>query len=140
MSDPYRAGDRNRGESVWDVYYRDSDGDRPCVTMHDSGLWGRSAEDAARWLARALSATMPGCTCRVICDCGALVGTTPGCEGCAEHNVECSPPGPVIGLADVGDHDNPDWRLTVTTPGERTIIMPSYADAPEIAAEIESRS
>jgi hypothetical protein len=40
---------------------------------------------------RAMNATMPGCTCRVICCCGALVGTTPGCETCAEHNGECLP-------------------------------------------------
>lgn len=38
---------------------------------------------------RAMNATMPGCTCPVICCCGALVGTTPGCETCAAHNVEC---------------------------------------------------
>jgi len=38
---------------------------------------------------RAMNATMPTCTCRVICGCGALVGTTPGCETCMEHNGEC---------------------------------------------------
>lgn len=39
--------------------------------------------------ARAMNATMPCCTCRVICCCGALVGTTSGCETCEEHNAEC---------------------------------------------------
>lgn len=44
--------------------------------------------DALRYV-RAMNATMQGCTCRVICCCGALVGTTSGCETCAEHNGEC---------------------------------------------------
>ena len=46
-------------------------------------------EPDARHYVRAMNATMPCCTCRVICDCGALVGTTSGCEGCMEHNGEC---------------------------------------------------
>lgn len=43
----------------------------------------------------ALNATMPGCTCPVICrQCGAApIGnpenTSPGCESCTEHRVEC---------------------------------------------------
>ena len=38
---------------------------------------------------RAMNATMPTCTCRVICYCGALAGTTSDCETCMEHNGEC---------------------------------------------------
>lgn len=46
-------------------------------------------EDDALHYVRAMNATMPICTCRVICCCGALVGTTSGCETCMEHNGEC---------------------------------------------------
>lgn len=49
---------------------------------------GENELDALHYV-RAMNATMPGCTCRVICCCGALVGTTSGCETCAEHTVEC---------------------------------------------------
>lgn len=48
-----------------------------------------SAELDALHYVRAMNATMPGCTCRVICHCGALVGSTSGCESCMEHNGEC---------------------------------------------------
>jgi hypothetical protein len=51
---------------------------------------GENELDALHYV-RAMNAEMPGCTCRVICCCGALVGTTPGCETCAEHNGECMP-------------------------------------------------
>ena len=50
---------------------------------------GGDPDPEARHYVRAMNATMPGCTCRIVCCCGALVGTTPGCETCAEHNVEC---------------------------------------------------
>lgn len=53
---------------------------------------GEDELDALHYV-RAMNATMPGCTCRVICCCGQLVGTTSGCETCAEHNVECTPDG-----------------------------------------------
>jgi hypothetical protein len=46
-------------------------------------------EDDALHYVRAMNAEMPICTCRVICCCGALVGTTSGCETCMEHNGEC---------------------------------------------------
>ena len=49
---------------------------------------GEHELDALHYV-RAMNATMPCCTCRVICYCGALVGTTSGCEGCEEHNGEC---------------------------------------------------
>lgn len=52
---------------------------------------GENELDALHYV-RAMNAEMPGCTCRVICCCGALVGTTVGCETCAEHNGECVPP------------------------------------------------
>jgi hypothetical protein len=51
---------------------------------------GENELDALHYV-RAMNATMPGCTCRVICCCGALVGTTSGCETCAEHANECVP-------------------------------------------------
>jgi len=50
---------------------------------------GAAEHDALRYV-RAMNATMPGCTCRVICWCGELVGTTNGCETCEEHSVECA--------------------------------------------------
>lgn len=49
----------------------------------------REHEADALHYARAMNATMPTCTCRVICYCGALVGSTSGCETCEEHNGEC---------------------------------------------------
>lgn len=49
---------------------------------------GEHELDALHYV-RAMNATMPACTCRVICYCGALVGTTSGCESCMEHNGEC---------------------------------------------------
>jgi hypothetical protein len=49
---------------------------------------GEREPDALHYV-RAMNATMPTCTCRVICCCGALVGTTSGCETCMEHNGEC---------------------------------------------------
>lgn len=52
---------------------------------------GPEAEPEALRYTRAMNAEMPGCTCRVVCCCGALVGTTSGCETCAEHNGECVP-------------------------------------------------
>lgn len=66
--------------------------------------------------ARAMNATMPTCTCRVICCCGALVGTTSGCETCEEHNGEC------VGadleealqeLLDADGHDREGWRVLI---------------------------
>lgn len=52
---------------------------------------GPEAELDALHYVRAMNAEMPGCTCRVVCCCGALVGTTSGCETCAEHSAECVP-------------------------------------------------
>jgi hypothetical protein len=49
---------------------------------------GEHELDALHYV-RAMNATMPTCTCRAICCCGALVGTTSGCESCMEHNGEC---------------------------------------------------
>lgn len=49
---------------------------------------GEDELDALHYV-RAMNATMPTCTCRVICSCGALVGSTSGCETCMEHNGEC---------------------------------------------------
>lgn len=49
---------------------------------------GEHELDALHYV-RAMNATMPTCTCRVICCCGALVGSTSGCESCMEHNGEC---------------------------------------------------
>lgn len=50
---------------------------------------GEHELDALHYV-RAMNATMPSCTCRVVCCCGALVGTTSGCETCMEHNGECA--------------------------------------------------
>lgn len=90
----YRVGNHNRAL----VYAEPDDaehytprprGDLVAVFVQQGG---EHELDALHYV-RAMNATMPGCTCRVICCCGALVGTTPGCETCAEHNGECLPSG-----------------------------------------------
>ncbi len=71
-----------------------------------------SAELDALHYVRAMNATMPACTCRVICYCGALVGSTSGCESCMEHNGECV--GADLGelLDDLTDFDTPQPERT----------------------------
>lgn len=66
---------RPRGELVAVFVARPGDDDTP--------------ELNALHYVRAMNATMPCCTCRVICCCGDLVGSTSGCETCMEHNGEC---------------------------------------------------
>lgn len=84
----YRTGRHNPAL----VYRHDTSqpGDRGVLVAVFVAQGGEHEADA-RYYARAMNATMPGCTCRVVCCCGALVGTTSGCETCAEHNVECIP-------------------------------------------------
>jgi hypothetical protein len=70
-------------------------GDEPSYTDERVAIFvrggGENELDALHYV-RAMNATMPGCTCPVVCSCGALVGTTSGCETCAEHENECQPP------------------------------------------------
>ncbi len=84
----YRLG-RNCDDIVY-LQHGDQPADadeRVAVFTRDGG---EKSLDALHYV-RAMNATMPDCTCRVICDCGALVGATTGCEGCEEHTAECLP-------------------------------------------------
>jgi hypothetical protein len=88
----YRVGNHNRvlvyGEPEDAEHYTPRPhGELVAVFVREGG---ENELDALHYV-RAMNATMPGCTCRVICCCGALVGTTSGCETCAEHEVECAP-------------------------------------------------
>lgn len=82
----YRLGNHNQAL----VYRHDDDmrtaADELVAVFVAQG--GENELDALHY-ARAMNAEMPDCTCQVICCCGALVGTTSGCETCMEHNGEC---------------------------------------------------
>lgn len=82
----YRTGNHNSA-----LVYRYGDftpADRGELVAVFVAQGGEHELDALRY-SRAMNAEMPGCTCRVICCCGALVGSTSGCETCMEHNGEC---------------------------------------------------
>jgi hypothetical protein len=68
-------------------------GDEPSEHDERVAVFTRSAGEApidALHYVRAMNATMPDCTCPVVCHCGELVGNGPsGCETCAEHEIEC---------------------------------------------------
>jgi hypothetical protein len=81
----YRVGNHNPA-----LVYRENFGDARGELVAVFVAQGGEHELDALHYVRAMNATMPACTCRVICCCGALVGTTSGCESCAEHNGECA--------------------------------------------------
>lgn len=80
----YRTGNHNKAL----VYHHELPGDRGDLVAVFVAQDGERELDALRYV-RAMNAEMPICTCRVICCCGALVGSTSGCESCMEHNGEC---------------------------------------------------
>jgi hypothetical protein len=82
----YRTGNHNPAL----VYRYDSSqpGDRGVLVAVFVDKGGEDELDALHFV-RAMNATLPGCTCPLVCSCGELPGTTVGCETCAEHVNEC---------------------------------------------------
>lgn len=79
----YRTGNHNPALVYREAYGSPDRGTLVAVFVEPE------AESEAQHYVRAMNAEMPTCTCRVVCCCGALVGTTSGCETCMEHNGEC---------------------------------------------------